>query len=425
MFSFSFGPTSLDSQLKTLGLTDAYAVNLEKAAAYAATLAAGNLLPFARQAPDGDDMADIKKVADHITANFKNLIVLGTGGSSLGAQAAVALARFADGRGTSIHTPDSLDPFEMDLLFKSIDPRDSHILAISKSGTTGETLAQLLACRAWLEASGISRSLADHFSFVTEPGPRPMRTYAEKLGSPVMDHPTDVGGRFSVLTNVGMLPVAVSGLSVEGFRRGSNQVCDAFVADPSNAAAVVGAALIQTLSEHKGITQVMIMPYAESLRAFTRWHGQLWAESVGKNGLGTTPIRAVGPVDQHSQLQLFLDGPNDKFCTIITVPSYDKGPRIDTAEAKAYGLDYMAGRTIGDMVTCQSRATQDALRAKGRTVREIVIGELCEENLGGLFVSYMLETVITAHLMGVDAFDQPAVEQGKILTRQYLGELNN
>ena len=422
MFSYSFGTKSLDTLLADMGLTEAYAANLAKAVAYAKNLATEGLLPFARQASDGADTGPIATAAARITASCDDLIVLGTGGSSLGAQAAIALARFNKGP-VRIHTPDSLCPFEMDLLFRELETKRTHVLAISKSGTTAETLAQLLACRAWIEAGSHSANLGDHFTFVTEPGPRPLRTYGEKLGSPILDHPTDVGGRFSVLTNVGMLPVAVSGLSVKAFREGAEEVCADFTASPETATAVVGAALTQTLSEHKGITQVLIMPYAESLRAFTRWHGQLWAESLGKDGLGTTPVRAVGPVDQHSQLQLFLDGPNDKFCTFITVPSYGKGPRIDPDEAKAYGLDYMAGRTIGDTVTCQSLATQETLRAKNRTVREIVIDALSEENLGGLFVSFMLETVVTAHLMGVNAFDQPAVEEGKILTRQYLNAL--
>ncbi|WP_417450064.1 glucose-6-phosphate isomerase [Kordiimonas sp.] len=423
MFSYSFGNQSLETLLEAAGLTAAFNANLEKAVTYAKGLAADGLLPFARQAADGPDMEPIAQAAARITANADDLIVLGTGGSSLGAQAAIAIARFNKGT-VRIHTPDSLCPFEMDLLFKELEPRRTHVLAVSKSGTTAETLAQLLACRAWIEAGAHAADLGDHFTFITEPGDRPLRTYGEKLGSPILDHPTDVGGRFSVLTNVGMLPVAVSGLSVRAFREGAKEVCDNFIAHPETATAVVGAALTQTLNEHKDITQVLIMPYAESLRAFTRWHGQLWAESLGKDGLGTTPIRAVGPVDQHSQLQLFLDGPNDKFCTFVTIPSYGKGPRIDPAEAKAYGLDYMAGRTIGDTVTCQSRATQETLRAKGRTVREIVIDGLSEQNLGGLFVSFMLETVVTAHLMGVNAFDQPAVEEGKILTRQYLNELD-
>ena len=423
MFSYSFGTEPLENQLKALGIEAAFSANLEKATAYATALANNGLLPCVQQPASGADMDHIADLATHIRAGFKHLILLGTGGSSLGAQAAIAVARFSPHGSTQIHTPDSLDPFEMDLMFRSLNPKDCHILAISKSGTTGETLAQLLACRAWLEAAGIDKPLADHFSFITEPGPRALRTYGEKLGSIILDHPTNVGGRFSVLTTVGMVPVAVSGLSAEAFRQGAQTATEDFSSNPRAAAATVGAALMHTLAEHKGITQTLIMPYAESLRAFTRWHGQLWAESLGKDGIGTTPVRAVGPVDQHSQMQLFLDGPNDKFCTIITVPSYGKGPRIDAVEAAAYGLDYMANRTIGDMVTCQSRATQDTLRAKGRTVREIVIDDLTEENMGGLFASFMLETVVAAHLMGVDAFDQPAVEEGKILTREYLGAL--
>ncbi|PCI62097.1 MAG: glucose-6-phosphate isomerase [Kordiimonadales bacterium] len=423
MFTYSFGQKTLEEQLEKLGITEAYKHNLDTATAYAESLIGDGLPPFAQQAPDGADMPALTAAADRIAANFKDLIVLGTGGSSLGAQAAIAIARYRNGRGVTLHMPDSLDPFEMDMLFSSIRPEECHVVAISKSGTTGETLAQLLLCRDWIERSASVKATHEHFTFITEPGERTLRSYGELLGSDILDHPTDVGGRFSVLTNVGMLPVAVAGLSVEKFRRGAQDVCTDFRANPRTAAAVVGAALMHTLNTERNITQTVIMPYIDSLRAFTRWHGQLWAESVGKDGIGTTPIRAVGPVDQHSQLQLFLDGPNDKFFTIITVPGFGKGPRIDPRAAKKYGLDYMAGRTIGDIVSCQTRATQDTLRAKGRTVREITIDALSEENIGGLFLSYMLETAITAHLMGVDAYDQPAVEEGKILTRKYLAEI--
>lgn len=432
MFQVNFGATDLNTQMQNRGLAPAYNANMTRAATHAQTLAENGLLPFARQASDAPELDDIAVAAKRICARFKHLIVLGTGGSSLGAQAAIAIARYLPDHisvtNTVIHTPDSLCPFEMDRLFAELNPADTHVLAISKSGTTAETLAQLLVCRDWIEQGAQPSqpgNLGDHFTFVTEPGERPLRTYGERLGSPILDHPTDVGGRFSVLTTVGMLPVAVAGLSTAAFRKGAEDVCRDFSANPATAAAVVGAALTQTLHEHAGVSQVLLMPYAEALRAFTRWHGQLWAESLGKDGLGTTPVRAIGPVDQHSQLQLFLDGPNDKFCTFITVPSLGKGPRIDPDEAKEYGLDYMAGRTIGDTVTCQSRATQETLRKKDRMVREFVIDRLSEENLGGLFVSFMLETVLTAHLMGVDAFDQPAVEEGKILTREYLAALDS
>lgn len=427
MFTVNYGTQGLEAQLESRGILAPYLDNLAKAAAHAESLASGGLPPFAKQSSEANDLKEMAALAARITENFKNLIVLGTGGSSLGAQAATAIARYLTtnitGNHTVIHTPDSVCPFEMDRFFAQLNPAETHILAISKSGTTAETLAQLLCCRAWLEAAPHAKNLADHFTFITEPGPRALRTYGESIGAPIMDHPLDVGGRFSVLTNVGMLPVAVSGLSPKKFRQGAEAVTTDFCTNPAGAAATIGAALIQTLHDHASVSQVLLMPYAEALRAFTRWHGQLWAESVGKDGLGTTPIRAIGPVDQHSQLQLFLDGPNDKFCTLVTVPSHGMGPRIDAIEAKKYGLDYMAGRTIGDTVTCQSKATQETLRKKDRMVREFVINNLSEENLGGLFVSYMLETVLTAHLMGVNAFDQPAVEEGKILTRSYLADL--
>ncbi|WP_262694553.1 hypothetical protein [Kordiimonas aquimaris] len=429
MFKVNFGNTDLLTQLDERGLSLRFQDNLARATAFAQEMVANGLPAFASQSASSIDLDEMDRLADRIRSSFKHLIVLGTGGSSLGAQAAIAIARYLpeniSGQNTQIHTPDSVCPFEMDRLFAGLNPAQTHILAVSKSGTTAETLAQLLCCRSWIERVGTNRQIADHFTFITEPGKRALRSYAETIGAPVMDHPTDVGGRFSVLTNVGLLPVAVSGLSTRAIRQGATSAVNAFSTDSQTSAAVVGAACLYTLNQHAGINQTLLMPYAEALRAFTRWHGQLWGESLGKDGMGTTPIRAIGPVDQHSQLQLWLDGPNDKFCTFITAPSYGAGPRIDAAEAHAYGLDYMAGLTIGDTVTCQSKATQETLRKKGRMVREFVVDGLTEENIGALFVSFMLETVLTANLMGVDAYDQPAVEEGKVLTREYLAKLGD
>lgn len=427
MFTVNFGETNIAHQLASRGLDAEFDANLKVAADFAAKLYAEDLPPFAKQHYDAASLIEIEATAKRIRQTFNHLVVLGTGGSSLGAQAAMRIAAYlpenANGPNIIIHTPDSICPFEMDRMLAQLPANETHILSVSKSGTTAETLSQLLIFRAWLDTNELSKPLSDHFTFITEPGERALRQYAEELGSQILDHPTDVGGRFSVLTNVGMLPVAVSGLSAKEFRAGAAEAIEDFAAKPAAAAPTVGAALIHTLAEHANISQILLMPYMEALREFTRWHGQLWAESVGKDGLGTTPIRAVGPVDQHSQLQLYLDGPNDKFCTFVTVPSYGKGPRVDSGAAKAFGLDYMAGRTIGDTVTCQSRATQKALRARGRITREFVCENMTERELGALFVSFMLETVIMAHLMGVNAYDQPAVEDGKIITRQYLAAL--
>jgi glucose-6-phosphate isomerase len=147
---------------------------------------------------------------------------------------------------------------------------------------------------------------------------------------------------------------------------------------------------------------------------------QLWAESLGKDGHGTTPIGVLGPVDQHSQLQLFIAGPRDKLFTIVTVGAAGGGPRLDGQLATLSGEPKFAGKTIGDLVAAQGRATAETLAKHGCPVRTIHIERLSEENLGALLMHFMLETIIAAHLLGVDAFDQPAVEEGKVLAKQYL-----
>ncbi len=156
------------------------------------------------------------------------------------------------------------------------------------------------------------------------------------------------------------------------------------------------------------------------LERFTKWWVQLWAESLGKGGKGTTPIAALGPVDQHSQLQLYLAGPRDKLFTVITTAVAGRGPRLDKALAKAAGEPDFGGRRIGDLVDAQGRATADTLAKNGRPVRIMHVERLDERALGALLMHFMLETIIAARLLGVDPFDQPAVEEGKILAKKYL-----
>ena len=162
------------------------------------------------------------------------------------------------------------------------------------------------------------------------------------------------------------------------------------------------------------------MAYADKLEKFSKWYVQLWAESLGKDGKGTTPIGALGPVDQHSQLQLFIAGPRDKMFTVITTAAAGKGPKIDPALAKRAGETDFGDRTIGDLVAAQGRATAETLAKNGLPVRTFHLETIDERSLGELLMHFMLETIISAHLLGVDAFDQPAVEEGKILAKKYL-----
>jgi glucose-6-phosphate isomerase len=184
--------------------------------------------------------------------------------------------------------------------------------------------------------------------------------------------------------------------------------------------AALGAALSIALAEEKGKTISAVMAYADRLEKFVKWYVQLWAESLGKDGKGTTPVGALGPVDQHSQLQLFIAGPRDKLFTVITTGVAAKGPAIDPELAERAGEPDFAGRTIGDLVAAQGRATAATLAKNGCPVRTFRIQTIDEKSLGELLMHFMLETVIAAQLLGVDAFDQPAVEEGKVLAKQYL-----
>jgi glucose-6-phosphate isomerase len=164
----------------------------------------------------------------------------------------------------------------------------------------------------------------------------------------------------------------------------------------------------------------VLMPYGNSLEPFAAWYVQLWAESLGKNGKGTTPVRALGPMDQHSQLQLYLDGPRDKMFTIITTAVQDTGPKIPDLSLPDDEIEYLAGARIGDLVAAQQQATTEALIRRGRPTRVISLGQIDEAAMGALYMHFILETIVAARMLGVDPFDQPAVDEGKTLMKSYL-----
>jgi glucose-6-phosphate isomerase len=237
----------------------------------------------------------------------------------------------------------------------------------------------------------------------------------------MLEHDPGVGGRYSGLANVGLLPAAILGLDIAALRAGAaTALAPVLARRPSTEVpAAIGAALnVAAAAQAKNIT--VLMAYADKLERFTRWYVQLWAESLGKDGKGTTPLGALGPVDQHSQLQLFIAGPRDKLFTVLTVASAGQGPRIEADLARRAGEPDFAGKTIGDLVAAQGRATAATLAKNGCPVRTLHLERLDETSLGALMMHFFLETIIAAHLIGVEAFDQPAVEEGKVLAKEYL-----
>ncbi|HZP71014.1 MAG TPA: glucose-6-phosphate isomerase [Pseudolabrys sp.] len=393
-------------------------------------------LPLLRLPETHGDLEILRDTARQLADRATDIVILGTGGSSLGGQALAQLAGFAvPGIGSlrvppHLHFIDNLDAHTFAGLLARLPHATTRFVAISKSGGTAETLMQTMAALAALKNAGLQTRLPDIFLGITEPAKsgkaNGLRNLLAKFRIPMLDHDPGIGGRYSVLTNVGLLPAAMLGLDIAAIREGAGLALAPVLAKKPAAQVppALGAALSVALAESGGKSISVLLAYCDRLQRLTHWYVQLWAESLGKKGKGTTPLAALGPVDQHSQLQLYIAGPRDKIFTVITVGSAGQGPPIDGELAKLAGEPGFAGRTIGDLVAAEGRATAETLAKNGCPVRTMHIDRLDEESLGELMMHFMLETIIAAHLLGVDAFDQPAVEEGKVLAKKYLTERN-
>lgn len=389
-------------------------------------------LPLLQIPVERSDLTACERLAAHLMADTSALVFLGTGGSSLGAQ---ALAQSVDlyrpiappaQDKPRFHFLDNLDPWAMDSVLSDLDLRTTRFLIVSKSGGTAETLMQALSAIGRIEAAGGSKYIKHHFGVITEPGDRPLRRLAAQYDIPVVDHPSGIGGRYSVLTAVGMVPAICFGLDPVAIRAGAADVLASLDCDPGaeiapdTVPAAQGAALSVAAASTLAAPMQVFMPYGDRLERFVMWHRQLWAESLGKQGKGTTPVTALGPVDQHSQLQLYLGGPRDKLYTVFTQSLAGAGPRAVSDDPE---LAWLSGRTIGDLADAEQRATIDTLIANGRPLRTIALDRPDAHTVGALMMHFMLETILAADLIGVDPFDQPAVEEGKQRARAYLAEL--
>ena len=373
-------------------------------------------LPF--QTRDLDALATVARRFQ----SLETVVVLGTGGSSLGAKTLYALADQGFGNragGPRMHFLDNVDPATFTALLTQVNLATMGLLVVSKSGTTAETLCQFLTLLPELEKAnpgGWQRQTL----VITEPGGNSLRALAGRYGLETFEHDPKVGGRFSVLSLVGLLPAMIAGLDAHAIRRGAKNVLEPVLSGDTSHAAAQGAVWNVAWAQ-EGRTQTVLMPYIDQLAEFGMWFRQLWAESLGKNGLGTTPIRAMGTVDQHSQMQLYMDGPKDKIFTVLVKNARGEGAALNTKPFEDIRLDYLHGRSMGDLLDAEQQAAIVTMARRGCPVRVIRVPALHEESLGALLMHYMLETILSAALMGVNAFDQPAVEEGKILTREYLG----
>ena len=373
-----------------------------------------------------DDFEEMEILAESIRRRFNHVVVVGSGGSSLSGAALLALAPCP---APTFDFLDNIDPDMLDDILARIQIENTCFIVISKSGTTLETLSQTYALISRLKKKIGRTALPAQFIIITEPeqeeDKNPLRQLAREYNLRVLDHETDIGGRFSILTNVGLLPAIIAGIDIKALRRGARSVIFQLedATSPENFAPALGAAIQYSFYQRSRNISVMF-PYSQRLSGFSAWYRQCWAESLGKDGKGTTPTCAMGSTDQHSQLQLYLNGQKDKLFHIITVKREGTGDVIEVLNTHPE-LAYMQGKTLGDVMAAQQKATIETLASNRCPTRIIELNKLTEEHFGALIMHFTLEIIFMSFLFEINPFDQPAVEESKKLARQYLAAGNN
>jgi glucose-6-phosphate isomerase len=392
--------------------------------------------------PARRDLCDEVTALEPVLEGIKTVVLLGIGGSALGPRAILEVAwgpfhllnaGRPGGPPRRVFIADNIDPDGFASMLALLDPNTTLFNVVSKSGATVETMAQMaIAWRIMGEAVG-AEARPRHFVFTTDPQRGYLRELARRDGVATLSVPEGVGGRFSVLTAVGLFPALAAGIRPEELLEGAADM-DRRCSIPyflENPAAVL-AAVHYLMDRRKGKTVTVLMPYSDKLRTFAEWYCQLWAESLGKSysfggelraPVGQTTVRALGTTDQHSQIQLFLEGPNDKLHTLIAVERSDSNlelaaPGITDGDSP---LGYLGPHTLGDVFRAEQQATEMALARAERPTLVWRLGSVSPYTLGQLFYVYEAACALAGGLYYVNPYDQPGVEEGKNLTYGALG----
>ncbi len=374
------------------------------------------------------DLSPILQTAQEVRRKFDHFVLIGIGGSSLGAQVLFdALWNPPHnpqvyGEGPSFHILDNVDPVKTTETLEEIEPENTCFCVISKSGSTAEPMANfLVALEALEKAVGIDKARRQ-MVFITDPEKGNLRDLVKEEGYRALEIPPNVGGRFSVLSPVGLFPAAVLGINVRRLLKGAYQAlksCEKRDISSNPAWVITALHYLHHTLEAKSIS--VMMAYYEKLATFADWYRQLWAESLGKEGKGQTPVKAVGAVDQHSQIQLYNEGPRDKIITFLQVKNFPTNRRIPPLYPQKPALAYLGGHTLGELINTELAGTASALAKRGVPSMTITLPSVNEGHLGALFMIYEIATALMGHLYGINPFDQPGVEEGKRLTYGLMG----
>ena len=391
-------------------------------------------LPFERGVLD-----EILPFADRTGQAFDTVVVLGIGGSALGTlalQHALVKPHWNELNDEArdyfprLYILDNVDPTTIGPFLDHLDLRRTLINVVSKSGATAETMAQFLIIRERLEAVFEEDGYRGHLIFTTDPQKGVLREIANTENIAALPVPSDVGGRFSVLSAVGLLPAALIGIDIVALLDGAADMAERCRANvlKDNPAALFAWLQHTAHTQHAAPIHVMLA-YTDRLYFVADWFRQLWAESLGKRYsrdgreifAGPTPVKALGATDQHSQVQLYMEGPFDKTITFLSAQT----PSEDVTIPKLYGnieaLAYLGGHTLGDLLNYERVATRQALANNGRMNMSIELPSITPHTMGQLLMMLQIATVYAGYLYNVDPFDQPGVELGKVMTFGLMG----
>lgn len=391
-------------------------------------------LPHATETVD-----QVRRLADGFGQWFEDVVVLGIGGSGLGAKALkdALLGPFWNVRSDEerdhfprLHVVDNPDPYTMHGLLRRIDPARTMFNVVSKSGATAETMAQYLVVRKRVEEAVGAENARGHFLFTTDPVEGALRRIGDAEEIPMLPIPENVGGRFSVLSPVGLLPAAVCGVDVDGLLGGAaamEERCRSELLAKSPAGTL--ATLLHQADTIQGRPIHVLMPYSDRLRSLALWFQQLWAESLGKartldgedRPTGPTPVAASGATDQHSFLQLLMEGPHDKVVIFVEVEDPGVDPAIPSGHSEIPELAYLGGHSLSELINTERRATAEALRLAARPNATLLMPRISAESVGQLLMLLQMATVYAGALYRVDPLDQPGVELSKRLTYGLMG----
>ncbi|SDF46075.1 glucose-6-phosphate isomerase [Halorientalis regularis] len=368
--------------------------------------------------PERTDAAEIEATVEPLS-DAEAILTVGIGGSALGAATISEALGGLDTEGKAadaapLYVLDNVDPAHVREILTEVPLDRTAVNVVSRSGTTAETLSNFLVVREAMEAAGVDWT---ERTVVTTGEAGPLRELADRHDMPALDVPTGVPGRFSALSAVGLVPAAIQGHDIEGLLAGGQRAAESLAPSLFDCPAYAYGAVSYGVAQ-RGADINAVVPYAERLEFFAEWFAQLWAESLGKDGLGQTPARALGATDQHSQLQLYRAGPRDKLVTMVR--PRERADRT-IPETDIEGLSYLGGSTLGDLLDAEFEATEASLAAADRPSVRVEIDRLDAECVGELLYAMEAACVLYGELANVSTFDQPAVEWGKRAARGLLG----